>query len=226
MPAPPGHLRGRGWPCGPARPAPWRPPSSFPCCASGADPRPGHDRRLRPGRSRSPSPASHAAAETSPSSRGRVGLHHGPRAPLRQSGAPAGGSEPATRSPSIAGSARPAPNARLQRALARLPRVGLLNRAPDLGPLALVPRALLRPALHPDPPPRAFPRAARRLAAVFDTGCAVYFAVPTAPPWWASEQGCTGPVRRIMVEVGEDLGPAWPRMYEALGGNPGRRCPR
>ncbi len=27
------------------------------------------------------------------------------------------------------------------------------------------------------------------MAAAFDLGCAVYFAVPTAPPWWAAEQG-------------------------------------
>ena len=53
--------------------------------------------------------------------------------------------------------------------------------------------------------PERFPRAARQMAAVFDVGCVVYFAVPTAPPWWASEQGLTGEeVRRIMVEVGED----------------------
>ena len=37
--------------------------------------------------------------------------------------------------------------------------------------------------------PRRFPRAARQLAAVFDIGCAVYFAVPTAPPWWSSRAG-------------------------------------
>ena len=36
------------------------------------------------------------------------------------------------------------PNARLQRALARLPRVGAARPVPHLGPLALVPRALPR----------------------------------------------------------------------------------
>src|SRR4029077_12332399 len=72
-----------------------------------------------------------------------------------------------------------------------------------------------------------FPRAARRLPAVFDTGCAVYFAVPTAPPLWASEEGATDEeVRRIMVEVGEEFwGGAWPRMYDALGGNPWAAMP-
>jgi membrane-associated phospholipid phosphatase len=76
--------------------------------------------------------------------------------------------------------------------------------------------------------PEHFPRAARRLAAVFDLGCVGYFAVPTAPPWWASEQGYTGDeeVRRIMEEVGKEFwGDAWPRMYGALGGNPWAAMP-
>jgi membrane-associated phospholipid phosphatase len=62
---------------------------------------------------------------------------------------------------------------------------------------------------------------------VFDLGCAVYFALPTAPPWWSSEQGLTGEeVRRIMVEVGEDTWRgAWPKMYGALGGNPWAAMP-
>lgn len=119
------------------------------------------------------------------------------------------------------------PNVRLQHALARLPRVGLLDKALTwvhwlwfLEPYCALLYILIR---HPE----HFPRAARRLAAVFDTGCAVYFAVPTAPPWWASEQGLTEePVRRIMVEVGERTwGSAWPRMYEALGGNPWAAMP-
>jgi membrane-associated phospholipid phosphatase len=119
------------------------------------------------------------------------------------------------------------PNVRLQRALARLPKVGLLNKTLTwvhwlwfFEPYCALLYILLR---HPE----QFPRAARRLAAVFDSGCAVYFAVPTAPPWWASEQGLTDePVRRIMVEVGEDFwGGAWPRMYDALGGNPWAAMP-
>ncbi len=72
-----------------------------------------------------------------------------------------------------------------------------------------------------------FPRAARQMAATFDLGCAVYFAVPTAPPWWASEQGRTGKeVERIMVEVGErTFKGAWPKLYGALGGNPWAAMP-
>jgi membrane-associated phospholipid phosphatase len=73
----------------------------------------------------------------------------------------------------------------------------------------------------------SFPRAARQMAAAYDVGCAIYTLVPTAPPWWASEQGHAGvPVRRIMVEVGEPLwGRAWPAMYESLGGNPWAAMP-
>jgi membrane-associated phospholipid phosphatase len=120
------------------------------------------------------------------------------------------------------------PNVRLQRALARLPRVGLLNGALTwahwlwfLEPYLALLYILIR---HPED----FPRAARRLAAVFDLGCVVYFAVPTAPPWWASQEGLTDgeEVRRIMEEVGEDFwGTAWPAMYGALGGNPWAAMP-
>jgi membrane-associated phospholipid phosphatase len=73
-----------------------------------------------------------------------------------------------------------------------------------------------------------FPRAARQMAATFDLGCVGYAAVPTAPPWWASEQGYTGDerVRRIMVDVGEEFwGRAWPVLYDSLGGNPWAAMP-
>jgi membrane-associated phospholipid phosphatase len=119
------------------------------------------------------------------------------------------------------------PNVRLQRGLVRLPGVATLNRFLTwvhwlwfIEPYAALLFILLR---RPD----RFPRAARQLAAVFDIGCAVYFAAPTAPPWWASEQGRTGEqVRRIMVEVGEETWKsAWPGMYKALGGNPWAAMP-
>jgi len=119
------------------------------------------------------------------------------------------------------------PNVRLQQALAGLPRVRLLNRFLTwvhwlwfLEPYLALLYILLR---HPE----RFPRAARQMAAVFDLGCVVYFAVPTAPPWWSSEQGLTGEeVRRIMEEVGREFwGPAWPAMYRALGGNPWAAMP-
>jgi membrane-associated phospholipid phosphatase len=119
------------------------------------------------------------------------------------------------------------PNARLQGALARFRRVDSLDRVLTwvhwlwfLEPYVALIWILLR---HPE----RFPRAARQMAAVFDLGCVGYFAAPTAPPWWASEQGLTGEeVRRIMVGVGEETWrSAWPAMYGALGGNPWAAMP-
>ena len=119
------------------------------------------------------------------------------------------------------------PNARLQRALARLPQVNAVNQVLTwthwlwfIEPYLSLTLILVR---HND----RFPRSARQMAAVFDLGCALYFAVPTAPPWWAAENGLTGEeVRRIMVEVGEPTwGRAWERMYDALGGNPWAAMP-
>jgi membrane-associated phospholipid phosphatase len=119
------------------------------------------------------------------------------------------------------------PNTRLQQRLARLPRVGLVNRVLTwthwlwfFEPYVALALVLVRNN-------ERFPRAARQMAAVFDIGCAVYFVLPTAPPWWSSEQGLTGEeVRRIMVEVGEETwGSAWPKMYDALGGNPWAAMP-
>jgi membrane-associated phospholipid phosphatase len=119
------------------------------------------------------------------------------------------------------------PDVRLQRGLAGVRGVGTLNRFLTwvhwlwfFEPYAALLFILVR---HP----ARFPRAARRLAAVFDVGCVAYFAAPTAPPWWSSREGLTGePVRRIMEEVGKDFwGGAWPRMYGALGGNPWAAMP-
>lgn len=119
------------------------------------------------------------------------------------------------------------PNVRLQRAVARLPGTRVLDRFLTwahwlwfLEPYLALLFILLR---HPE----RFPRAARQMAVVFDLGCVGYFLVPTAPPWWASEQGLTEEeVRRIMVPVGEDTwGSAWPALYGALGGNPWAAMP-
>jgi len=119
------------------------------------------------------------------------------------------------------------PTVRLQTVLARLPGVEVLNRSLTwihwlwfLEPHAGLLYILIR---HPE----RFPRAARQLAAVFDIGCAVYFAAPTAPPWWSSEQGIAEEkVRRIMVGIGEETwGSAWPRMYGTLGSNPWAAMP-
>lgn len=72
-----------------------------------------------------------------------------------------------------------------------------------------------------------FPRAARQMAAVYDLGCAIYWAVPTAPPWWAAEQGLIeGPVERIPAAVAADLGtsePAGPASGDVAAASPGVR---
>lgn len=120
------------------------------------------------------------------------------------------------------------PNARLQQALAGLGRRNVVDRFLSwvhwswfFEPHAALVLILAR---HPD----RFARSARQMSAVFDLGCALYFALPTAPPWWASEHGDTKPeeVRRIMVEVGEESwGRAWPTLYDTLGGNPWAAMP-
>jgi membrane-associated phospholipid phosphatase len=143
------------------------------------------------------------------------------------------------------------PNVRLQRSLSRPGRVTPLDRVlsiihwvwffePHLTLLFVQARHIDR-----------FPRAARQMAATYDIGCALYFALPTAPPWWASENGyleqrvervadrveaeaeassdlaASDPeVRRLMVDVGEGVwGPAWERLYEMAGGNPWAAMP-
>ena len=73
-----------------------------------------------------------------------------------------------------------------------------------------------------------FARAARQMGAAFDLGCAVYIAVPTAPPWWAAANGYTGNdrVERRMLAVGEEtFKGAWPKMYETVDGNPWAAMP-
>jgi membrane-associated phospholipid phosphatase len=81
------------------------------------------------------------------------------------------------------------PNLWLQRLLSRADRVTLLDHA-----LAIVhwawfgePHAALAWILVWRN--ESFARAARQLAGAFDLGCAIYYAVPTAPPWWAAENG-------------------------------------
>ncbi|MGN6169894.1 MAG: phosphatase PAP2 family protein [Solirubrobacteraceae bacterium] len=71
-----------------------------------------------------------------------------------------------------------------------------------------------------------FPSAAARMYAVFDVGAIFYWAMPTAPPWWAAgrgrlEDGRAITVRRMMIEYGpEAWGRFWPPLFQFLGGNP------
>jgi hypothetical protein len=74
--------------------------------------------------------------------------------------------------------------------------------------------------------PEKFPSAAARMYAVFDTGAVFYWAIPTAPPWWAAAHGRFDGddavrVRRMMIEYGEEFwGDLWGPLYDVLGGNP------
>lgn len=118
------------------------------------------------------------------------------------------------------------PNVRLQRLLAR---PGEISRADAvlvwthwlwfLFPHGTVAYMLLR---HPE----RFPRAATLTYAVFDLGLVGYWALPTAPPWYASERGELGErgavaVRRMMVEHGQAFWKGgWDRLYSLFGGNP------
>jgi membrane-associated phospholipid phosphatase len=119
------------------------------------------------------------------------------------------------------------PNVRLQRAFRRLPRNGAFNRTLAWAHWVWFFEPYLALALILARHNERFPSSARQLAAVFDVGCLVYFAVPTAPPWWSSEQGLTGEeVERIMVEVGEKTwGPAWERLFGTFDGNPWAAMP-
>lgn len=113
------------------------------------------------------------------------------------------------------------PGARLQRALGR---IGLV-RGPEqvlvwshwlwfLVPHGTVLLLLLR---HPE----RFPRGALQTYAVFDLGLVGYWALPTAPPWYAAQQGRAPELRRMMVEHGETFwGVRWEPLYGFLGGNP------
>lgn len=119
------------------------------------------------------------------------------------------------------------PTVRLQRALSAPGAVGALDTFLSIVHWAwfVEPHLTLVWILLRDE--QRFASAARQMAAAYDLGCAVYAAIPTAPPWWAAENGYAGsPVRRITVEVGEPLwGRAWPTMYESLGGNPWAAMP-
>jgi membrane-associated phospholipid phosphatase len=71
-----------------------------------------------------------------------------------------------------------------------------------------------------------FPSAATRMYAVFDVGAVFYWAIPTAPPWWAAAQGRLDDdqplrARRMMIEYGQQFwGDRWGALYDVLGGNP------
>ena len=76
---------------------------------------------------------------------------------------------------------------------------------------------------------RQFPRAAGLIYATFDLGVVCYWLIPTAPPWFAAQEGrmhdaaagSEDRLHRLMLDYGEQFwGPRWPHLYDALAGNP------
>jgi hypothetical protein len=118
------------------------------------------------------------------------------------------------------------PTIRLQRAFAR---PGAINRFERVLVWChwvwfTVPHASVVYVMIRDP--RRFSAAAVRMYTVFDLGAAFYWAIPTAPPWWAATEGHLEGgeplhVRRMMIEYGEQFwGRRWGGLYDVLGGNP------
>jgi hypothetical protein len=74
--------------------------------------------------------------------------------------------------------------------------------------------------------PERVNRGASRIYATFDIGLIGYWAIPTAPPWYAAAEGYmkdgrTPELRRMMVEYGEQFWRSgWAPLYGVLGGNP------
>ena len=120
------------------------------------------------------------------------------------------------------------PNTRLQKALANPAEPNALDHVLTVAHWAwfLVPHLTVAYilALDDERPEgeHRFPRAARQMSATYDLGAAAYWALPTAPPWWAAENGhLSEPVRRLMINVGESVwGRAWPKLYDSFNGNP------
>jgi hypothetical protein len=114
-----------------------------------------------------------------------------------------------------------APTVALQRALARPGRTTALDHALVYAHWAWFVQPHLAAAWILWRHPGRFPRAATMICAVFDLGLVGYFVVPTAPPWWAAEQGLLPGMRRLMAEVGQRVwGRLWSPLYGFLGGNP------
>ena len=75
-----------------------------------------------------------------------------------------------------------------------------------------------------------FPRAAAMIYATFDLGVICYWVIPTAPPWYAAEHGRFGsdaaPLRRLMLDYGEQFWPALGAPSMDWPGIPSPPCPR
>jgi membrane-associated phospholipid phosphatase len=118
------------------------------------------------------------------------------------------------------------PTLRLQRAFSAPGRVNRIERVLVFSHWVwfAVPHASLAYVLWRTP--ERFPSAAVRMYALFDVGAIFYWALPTAPPWWAATHGRLDDgrplqVRRMMIEYGPEFwGDLWRPLYDVLGGNP------
>lgn len=118
------------------------------------------------------------------------------------------------------------PGLRLQRAFAAPGQVNRFERVLVWSHWMwfTVPHATVAYILWRDP--ERFPAAAVRMYGVFDVGAVFYWAIPTAPPWWAAARGRLDDgqplrVRRMMIEYGPQFwGERWGALYDVLGGNP------
>jgi membrane-associated phospholipid phosphatase len=118
------------------------------------------------------------------------------------------------------------PTLRLQRALRRPPRITALDRAVTLAygswfiPHLVLAWLLVRHEGY-------VPRAAGRLAAAYHLTTPFYYLVPTAPPWWASEEAglMDGAVQRVRRQVIHDLTGTPPDAEDKLEGNPWASMP-
>jgi membrane-associated phospholipid phosphatase len=119
-----------------------------------------------------------------------------------------------------------APTVRLQRAFATPGKINRFERVLVLSHWMwfLVPHTSLAYVLLRRP--EKFRGAAARMYTVFDVGAVFYWAIPTAPPWWAAAHGRfqdnkSVEVRRMMIEYGPEFwGDFWEPLYDVLGGNP------
>jgi membrane-associated phospholipid phosphatase len=118
------------------------------------------------------------------------------------------------------------PTLRLQRALRDPPRVTVLDRAVTLAYGSwFVPHLVLAWLLFRHE--RYVPRAAVRLAAAYHLTTPFYYAIPTAPPWWASEEAglMGGEVERVRRHVLAELAGKPRRTEDQSRGNPWASMP-
>ena len=118
------------------------------------------------------------------------------------------------------------PTQRLQRRLRTPGRVNAVDRAVTAAYASwFLPHLLLAWLLTRHP--QYVPRAAGRLAAAYHLTTPFYYAIPTAPPWWASEEAglMGGEVVRVRRHVLQEVTHRRQRGEDSSGGNPWASMP-